>query len=184
MRFRLAAVALAVLLPLAACGGRGESVNAAPPAASSAAETEPPAPEPVEGSATEAHAWPDGVTARVVSVTATPAVEPENPVDDTEVKVTVEFGNQGAAPVEFGAEPNTIDAGPHVGLLYGVNRTQAQSWFYGDNQLPTRLTPDTAAMWTATFTAPGAELGELAVSVTPTQEHPAWTFTGVEKILG
>lgn len=185
MRSRLAAVALAVLLPLTACGGGGESAGPDEPPVGAPLEVEATTePEPVEGPATEPHAWLDGVTARVVSVQARPAVQPENPADDTEVTVTVEFGNQGTQPLSFGEQPNTVDAGPHTGLLYGANRTQAQGWFYGDNNLPTRLTPGTTATWVATFTMPGSETDELAVTVAPTDAHPPWTFTDAETLTG
>lgn len=130
------------------------------------------------------HAWPDGVTAAVVSVTSSPAVAPEIPAEDTDVIVVVEFGNQGATTLSFGESPNQVDAGPAVALLYGANRTSAHQWYYEANTLPTQLTPGTTARWTASFTMPGAELGTLAVTVSPTDAHPPWTFTGAETLAG
>lgn len=161
-----------LLLLLTACGGEQQ------PGAAVAAEAVAEVP-----AGDGAYEWPDGATATVIAVTASPARgQSENPADDTRVEVVVEFGNTGAEMVAFGPAPNTIDAGPPVDLLYGANRTEAQGWFV-DNNLPTQLTPGTTARWVAEFTAPGDELGTMAVTVAPTLGHQPVTFTGVETLV-
>lgn len=192
MRYRLVALVPVLVAALAACGGQGATATSPTSAPASETEDTDAAAEdsagelgPAEGPAADGpYTWPDGITAAIISIETAPAVEPDDPAEDTEVRVTVEFGNEGTDTLSFGDNPNMVDAGPVVDLLYGANRTRAHGWYYDDNNLPTQLTPGTSAQWTALFTMPGSELGELAVTVAPDDTHAPWIFTEAETLVG
>ena len=141
-------------------------------------------PVPTEGPVSDGpYSWEDGITAEVVSVVASPYENLDEPANDTELRVTIAFSNNGTDVYQFGPDPNGLDSGPSTDLFYGANRYQAQSYYNDQNNLPTQLQPGTAAEWVALFYVPAGETGTLALSVTPDEAHEQWTFAGVEALV-
>lgn len=144
-------------------------------------QSSPAPPPPTQGPASEQHQWADGIAARIVSVTPAPADLPftaNDPANDLGLVVTVEFTNNGTAPLTWDSSTAT----PDWSLMYGANRYKAEGYADPDSQLPTRLMPGTTATWSTVNFLPHDQAGELALSVTPLWHdpaHPAWTFTGV-----
>jgi hypothetical protein len=137
----------------------------------------------VEGPVTEPGTFPGDLTAEVVDVTTAAEADPYDPANDTRVLVTVRFTNTGTEVFAWSSDPNVIDAGPDGDLLYGENRFPAHAYYNDQNNLPTQLVPGSSAEWTGLFYMPGAELGTLAVSVSPERgTFQPWTFTGVETL--
>lgn len=160
------------------CGGAAASSIAAAEGSASAA--------PTEGPAAEAHAWADGITAKVTSITRAPAnlgFSSPTPGLDAVLLVTVEFSNAGSAPLAW----DTSTATPDWKLYYGANRYEADGYSYDRApKLPSRLMPGTTATWTTLDFLPSDQLGTLALRVTPLWNDPAhqpWTFTGVDSLL-
>lgn len=174
---------LAAAVLLAGCSTETPPAEDAPATGAVAEESAAPESEPLEGPVTEPFEWADGVTAQVIDVVTTAESSADNPADDTRVEVIVRFTNRGDDVFMWLGDPNALDAGPDADLLYGVNRTIAQSYYYDGNRLPTQLQPGTSAEWTSLHYMPGSELGTLAFSVAPAEGYVPYTFTGVETLV-
>ena len=178
---------------LAACGVAGflvahsGAVAPARPAGSPATTSVAAALPSSEGPATEAHAWPDGVTATIVRVTRADAnllpLGPESPANDAGVVVTTEITNTGAGELRWDA----ATAVPDGTLLYGRHRLPAHMYGWANGApLPTRLLPGASVRWSVIGFLPGTQLGSLAYAMTPRWNDPTrpeWTFTGVDRFL-
>lgn len=183
------AIAFAAVLALAGCS---ESDSEARPTGgseqgSASASVEGDGPQTTVD-ATETVTWENGLSAKIVSVIATPTQSSSlaEKGQDTEVRITVELSNGGTEAFVF-SNPLQGPNGPRDTLFYGQNLYEAQGWANPDSgmeKLPKRLAPGTSATFTGIWGLAAKDLQVLTYTFNPDHGNLLeGTFTGVESLI-